>query len=127
MPRNARTASATGAAATVASRVGRRGFGDARRPFEGATESGAPGGSGESPITACDGGEVMRSKPPAHLLRAQLSTPAPMPGTREKMSMHTSQSVAGGAPAAARAILAEAEAGAAFEVARDQACRGVVP
>ena len=40
VPWNARGASATGAAATVASRVGRMSFGDARRPFEGGSESG---------------------------------------------------------------------------------------
>ena len=41
VPRNACTASATGAAPTVASRVVRTSFGDARRPFEGGPESGA--------------------------------------------------------------------------------------
>ena len=41
VPRNACTASATGAAASVASRVVRTSFGDARRPVEGGSESGA--------------------------------------------------------------------------------------
>ena len=52
----------------------------------------------------------MWSKPAAHLLRAQLPTPAPMPGTREKMSTHNPQS---GGEGAARPILVLPASGSA--------------
>jgi hypothetical protein len=58
----------------------------------GAHRFGAVAGSADSPITARNGGVVLWSKPPAHLLRAQLSSPAPAAGMRE-LSMHSVQSV----------------------------------
>ena len=53
---------------------------------------GALAGSAESRITARTGGVVTWTKPPAHLLSAQLSSPALAAGKRE-MSMHSSQNV----------------------------------
>eukprot|EP00964_Phaeocystis_antarctica_P012407 scaffold6843_cov66-Phaeocystis_antarctica.AAC.3 len=61
-------------------------------PCMGAHWFGALAGSAESRNTARDGGAVTWSTPPAHLLRAQLSSPALAASMRE-MSIHSSQSV----------------------------------
>ena len=53
---------------------------------------GALAGSAESRITARNAGVVAWSTPPAHLLRAQSSSPTLVASMRE-MSMHSSRSV----------------------------------